>query len=116
MEALLVPDERTDLVSKNGPGHGWTYEKLANQQAISELAARMAVIGCQLKSCSLFVETKERRSTQCFKTLINAASILSILLELQQVIGSPLTLLNLWQQLTQIGTIFAPTSQYTHNK
>ena len=29
-----LPDERTDLVSTNRLGHGWAYQKLANQQAI----------------------------------------------------------------------------------
>ena len=34
MEAALLSDERTDLVSMNRLGHGWAYQKLANQQAI----------------------------------------------------------------------------------
>ena len=34
MEATLLPGERTDLVSTNRLGHGWAYQKLANQQAI----------------------------------------------------------------------------------
>ena len=34
MEAALMPDERTDLVSTNRLGHGWAYLKLTNQQAI----------------------------------------------------------------------------------
>ena len=34
MEAALLPDERTDLVSTNRLGHGWAYQKLANQRAI----------------------------------------------------------------------------------
>ena len=34
MEAASLPDERTDLVSTNRLGHGWAYQKLANQQAI----------------------------------------------------------------------------------
>ena len=34
MEAVLLPDERTDLVSTNRLGHGWANQKLANQQAI----------------------------------------------------------------------------------
>ena len=34
MEAALLPDERTELVSTNMLGHGWAYKKLANQQAI----------------------------------------------------------------------------------
>ena len=34
MEAALLPDERTDLVSTNRLGHGWAYQKLATQQAI----------------------------------------------------------------------------------
>ena len=72
MEAVLFSDERTDLVSTNRLGHGWAHQKLANQQATfragcndgcdwlpaDELAAMMAVIGCQLMSCSRFVETK----------------------------------------------------------
>ena len=33
-EAALLFDDRTDLVSTNRLGHGWTYQKLANQQAI----------------------------------------------------------------------------------
>ena len=52
MEVTFLPDERIELVSTNRLGHGWAYQKLANQQAISsEFAARMAeilaVIGCQ---------------------------------------------------------------------
>ena len=34
MEAALLPDERTDLVSTNRLGHGWAYQKLANQPTI----------------------------------------------------------------------------------
>ena len=34
MEAALLPDKHTDLVSMNRLGHGWSYQKLANQQAI----------------------------------------------------------------------------------
>ena len=34
MEAALLHDERTDLVSTNILGHGWAYQKLTNQQAI----------------------------------------------------------------------------------
>ena len=34
MEAVLLSDERTDLVSTNRLGYGWAYQKLANQQAI----------------------------------------------------------------------------------
>ena len=34
MESALLSDERTDLVSTNRMGHGWAYQKLANQQAI----------------------------------------------------------------------------------
>ena len=33
METALLPDERTDLVTTNRLGHGWVYQKLANQQA-----------------------------------------------------------------------------------
>ena len=33
IEAALLPDERTDLVSTNRLGHGWVYQKLANQRA-----------------------------------------------------------------------------------
>ena len=31
METALLPDERTNLVSTNRLGHGWAYQKLANQ-------------------------------------------------------------------------------------
>ena len=41
MEIALLSDERTDLVSTNRLRHGWAYQKLANQQAIFELGARM---------------------------------------------------------------------------
>ena len=34
MEAALLADERTDLVSNNRLGHGLARQKLANQQAI----------------------------------------------------------------------------------
>ena len=34
IEAALQPGERTDLVSTNRLGHGWAYQKLANQQAL----------------------------------------------------------------------------------
>ena len=34
MEAELLTDERTGLVSKNRLGYGWAYQKLANKQAI----------------------------------------------------------------------------------
>ena len=34
MEAALLPEERTDLVSPNRLGHVWVYHNLANQQAI----------------------------------------------------------------------------------
>ena len=33
-EETILPNERTDLVSTNKLGHGWAYQKLANQQAI----------------------------------------------------------------------------------
>ena len=69
MEAALLPDERTDLVSTNRLGHGWAYQKLANQQPSSELVVRMAVIGCQPRSWSRFVETKAVRWTQWLKGL-----------------------------------------------
>ena len=49
------------------------------KQPSSELAARMAVIGCQPQSYSRSVETKAVRSTKGLKD-INAASIISILL------------------------------------
>ena len=68
-EETILPNERTDLVSTNKLGHGWAYQKLANQQAISELAARMAVIGCQIRGCIRFVGTKAVRSTQRLKSL-----------------------------------------------
>ena len=34
MEAALLLDERTDLVSKHILEHGWEYQKLANQRAV----------------------------------------------------------------------------------
>ena len=34
MEAALLPEEHTDLVSTNRLGHDWAYDKLANQQVI----------------------------------------------------------------------------------
>ena len=34
MEATLLPDSLLTLVSTNRLGHGWAYQKLANQQAI----------------------------------------------------------------------------------
>ena len=65
MEAALLPDERTDLVSTNRLGHGWACQKLANQKPSSELAAMidviLAVIGWQSMSYSRFVETKAVR-------------------------------------------------------
>ena len=45
MEAALLPDERTDLVSMNRLGHGWAYQKLANQQAIFRAGCKD---GCDL--------------------------------------------------------------------
>ena len=44
MKAASLPDERTDLVSTNRLGHGWAYQKLANQQAVyQKLANQQAV-------------------------------------------------------------------------
>ena len=40
MEAPLLLDERTDFVSTNRLGHGWAYQKLANQQAISRAGCK----------------------------------------------------------------------------
>ena len=37
MEAPLLPDERTDLVSVNRLGHGWACHKLASQQVLFQL-------------------------------------------------------------------------------
>ena len=34
VEAVLLPDERTVLVSTNRLAHGWAYQKLANQHAL----------------------------------------------------------------------------------
>ena len=53
MEAPLLPDERTDLVSTNRLGHMAGYSRNGPiSKPSSELAARMAVIltviGCQL--------------------------------------------------------------------
>ena len=84
--AALLPDERTDLVSTNRLGHGCTFQKLTNHHPCSKFTARMAVIlvviGYHPRSCSRFVVTKAVPWTQWLKGLINAASILSVLLEL----------------------------------
>ena len=40
MEAPLLPDERTDLVSTNRLGHGWAYQKLANQEAMFRVGCK----------------------------------------------------------------------------
>ena len=45
MEAVLVPDECTDLVSRNRLEHGWAYQKLANQQAFFRAFSKN---GCDL--------------------------------------------------------------------
>ena len=73
MEAALLFDERTDL-DMAGHTRNWPISRPS-----SELAARMAVIGCQPWRWSQFVETKAVRWTQLLKCF-NAASILSILL------------------------------------
>ena len=75
MEAALLPQ---DLVSTNRLAHGCT-------DGCDWLAARRAVIGCQSRSCSRFVETKVVCRTQLLKGLINAASILSFLLGLYEL-------------------------------
>ena len=47
MKPVLLPDERTDLVSKNRLGHGWAYQKLANQQAIFRAGCKDSCdLGC----------------------------------------------------------------------
>ena len=61
MEAALLPEKGTDLVSTNGwdmAGHSknWPISKPS-----SGLGGRMTVIGCQPSSCSRFVETKAVR-------------------------------------------------------
>ena len=72
MEAALLPDERTDLVSTNRLGHGWANQKLANQQAIFRAGCKD---GCDLGynwlhgSYSRFVETKAVRWIQWSKVL-----------------------------------------------
>ena len=62
MEAALLPDERTDLVTTNRLGHGWAYQKLTNQQAIFQGGCKYS---CDwllaYRSCSRFVGTKEVR-------------------------------------------------------
>ena len=45
MEETLLPDERTDSVSANRLGHGWAYQKLANQKAIFRAGCKN---GCDL--------------------------------------------------------------------
>ena len=45
MEATLLLDERTDLVSTNRLGYGWAYKKLANRQAIFRAGCKD---GCDL--------------------------------------------------------------------
>ena len=53
-------------------GHGWAYQKLANQQSYLPswlMAAILAVIGCQSRSYTRFVETKAVYRAQLLKGL-----------------------------------------------
>ena len=59
MEAALLPDECTDLVSTNRLGHGWANQKLTNQQAIFRAGCKDGCdLGCDWLhgSCSRFVD------------------------------------------------------------
>ena len=40
MKAAFLPEERTDLIPTNRLGHGWSYQKLVNQQAIFRTACK----------------------------------------------------------------------------
>ena len=45
MDAALLPDVRTDLVSTNWLRHSWAYQKLANQQTLFRAGCKD---GCDL--------------------------------------------------------------------
>ena len=44
-KAAILPIELTDLVSTDRLGHGWAYQKLANQQALFRAGCKD---GCDL--------------------------------------------------------------------
>ena len=81
MEAALLPDERTDLVSTNRLGHGWAYQKLANQEAMFRGGYKD---GCDWLS-ALVLQPICRDQSGALNSMIkmlNAISVLSILLNI----------------------------------
>ena len=80
MDAALLPDERTSLVSTNRLGHGWAYQK--TDQSASHYPSWLQgwfVIGCQPIELQSISRDKSGALNSMLKKF-NAASILSILL------------------------------------
>ena len=66
IEAALLSDECTDLVSTNRLGYGWTYRKLASQQAFFRAGCKD---GCDLVGAAADLQIPKRCAEQRDQTL-----------------------------------------------